>query len=642
MDSREDEQERGITMKSSAVALYFKLISLIRSAVDGSQTKMENEYLIHLIDSPGHVDFSGEVSVASRLCDGALVLVDVVEGVCTQTHVVLRQAWNEHVRPILVLNKIDRLILELKMSTAETYDYLYNIIEQVNSVMSSFAVESEVLLQNRLHDLSMADIAPSVPSALPEISREAPRFDPVAGNVIFASAIDGWAFRLSDFLPLYAPKLKVTEKELLKGLWGQYAYSSKEQAIVVRNDGRLAKNLFSQLILDNIWAVYEATHLNYNIEKIEKISQSLNVKLSPYDMRSKDTKGLARTLMSQWLPLSRAALLSVINYLPDPIVSQQSKFNSFRRESLVQFPNEDLFSSCLNCRTDGETVAFVAKMISVEISNLSDYKVLAKANETDEGSNDSDTAQHEQELLIGFGRVYAGTLRKGQKIFVLGPRYDPSKPDEYCSEVTIEGLYLIVGRSYEEVSEVAAGNVIGIRGLHDDVLKWGTLSSSKECPSLGFTDSQYKNTVVRVAIESKDPSKMPQLVEGLRLLNQADPAVEVMVQESGEHVLLTSGELHLERCVRDLKERFAKIDIHVSAPIVPFRETISKKLNKLDDSVLEVTSQNVAIKVRCVAMSPATIRFLTANNERMKRIVENPDKRAAAGFISELQATDKS
>ncbi len=110
MDSRPDEQERGITMKSSAISLYY--------TCDGSQ------FLINLIDSPGHIDFCGEVSTATRLCDGALIVVDVVEGVCPQTSAVLRHSWRESLSPLLVLNKIDRLVTELHMSPAEAYKQL--------------------------------------------------------------------------------------------------------------------------------------------------------------------------------------------------------------------------------------------------------------------------------------------------------------------------------------------------------------------------------------------------------------------------------------------------------------------------------------------------------------------------------------
>ncbi|KAG0100019.1 Cytoplasmic GTPase/eEF2-like protein (ribosomal biogenesis), partial [Podila epicladia] len=79
--------------------------------------------------------------------------------------------------------------------------------------------------------------------------------------------------------------------------------------------------------------------------------------------------------------------------------------------------------------------------------------------------------------------------------------------------------------------------------------------------------------IVRVALEPENPSQMAQLVRGLQLLNQADPSVQVLTQETGEHVILTSGEVHLQRCMADLRERFARIEISMSEPIVPFRET---------------------------------------------------------------------
>src|SRR5690349_17219760 len=85
LDNRPDEQERKITMKASNISLYHA-------------DNESNEYLINLIDSPGHVDFSSEASAAVRLADGAIIVIDVVEGVCAQTRTILQQAYNENLK----------------------------------------------------------------------------------------------------------------------------------------------------------------------------------------------------------------------------------------------------------------------------------------------------------------------------------------------------------------------------------------------------------------------------------------------------------------------------------------------------------------------------------------------------------------
>ena len=125
MDSRPDEQERNITMKSSSISLAFH------------SDKFNGNYLINLIDSPGHVDFSYEIFSALKIVDGAIILIDVIEGICSQTESVIRQAWDENIKCVLVLNKIDKLITTVQLNPIEAYEHLYNLLEKVNALMAS-------------------------------------------------------------------------------------------------------------------------------------------------------------------------------------------------------------------------------------------------------------------------------------------------------------------------------------------------------------------------------------------------------------------------------------------------------------------------------------------------------------------------
>merc|ERR1712202_90501 len=142
-DTRKDEQERCITIKSTAISMFFDMDAKDLEFVKQERAKkpdgsLETGFLINLIDSPGHVDFSSEVTAALRVTDGALVVVDCIEGVCVQTETVLRQAIAERIKPILFLNKLDRIFLELSMTPEESYKNFRNSIESVNVIVSTY------------------------------------------------------------------------------------------------------------------------------------------------------------------------------------------------------------------------------------------------------------------------------------------------------------------------------------------------------------------------------------------------------------------------------------------------------------------------------------------------------------------------
>src|SRR5215471_14374286 len=141
----------------------------------------DGRFLINLIDSPGHVDFSSEVTAALRVTDGALVVVDCVEGVCVQTETVLRQAITERIKPVVIINKVDRALLELQTSKEDLFQSFQRTIENVNVIISTY------------HDTALGDI----------------QVYPEQGTVAFGSGLHGWGFTLRQFATRYAKKFGV-------------------------------------------------------------------------------------------------------------------------------------------------------------------------------------------------------------------------------------------------------------------------------------------------------------------------------------------------------------------------------------------------------------------------------------------------
>lgn len=642
MDSRPDEQQRGITMKSSSISLYHAM--------------NQEEYLVNLIDSPGHIDFSSEVSTAVRLCDGAIVVVDVVEGVCPQTRLVLKQAYSENIRPVLVLNKIDRLIVEMQLTPLDAYVHLTQVLEQVNAVVGElfttevFENEEASMEKKEKEALNKEDNNfYDWTSALEEADDSHLYFSPDQGNVVFASAVDGWGFTTLTFAKLFSDKLGVKEEILKKVLWGDFYLNTKTKRFMKGAQEKAKKPLFVQVILDNLWNVYETVVMRHEKDKVPVICEKLGIKLTARDLRHTDSRVQLQSLMVQWLPLSHTILNMVCEKLPSPkeilpekverlMCSRIRDFDSFNIET--QKLKED-FLAC-DSNENRPIIIFISKMFSFDKSALPENRPKAltseemalrrekarqlreelKQNNANINRQSEEKSPHEEQeksaedenekekvTFIAFARIFSGKVKKGDRVYVLGPKHDPSKilnwnikidtnkklkdlqSDEHITCAEIKSLYILMGRELEDIDEAVAGNIIGIGGLEEHVLKTATLSSTVACPA--FSEMQYSVVpILRVAIEPTNPSQLPQLVKGLKLLNQSDSCVQVLLQETGEHVLVTAGEVHLERCLEDLRTNYANIPITVSEPIVPFRETIVEP-PKMDMANEEIASQNV-------------------------------------------------
>ncbi|KAG5239263.1 elongation factor Tu GTP-binding domain-containing protein [Salix suchowensis] len=568
MDFLDEEQRRAITMKSSSIALHYK------------------DYSVNLIDSPGHMDFCSEVSTAARLSDGGLVLVDAVEGVHIQTHAVLRQAWIEKLTPCLVLNKIDRLICELKMSPMEAYNRLVKIVHEVNGIMSAYKSEKY------LSDVDSIRVGPSGEGEGENLEfiedDEEDTFQPQKGNVAFACALDGWGFTVHEFAEFYATKLGASSAALQKALWGPRYFHPKTKMITVKkfvDAGSRERPMFVQFVLEPLWQVYQsALEPDGNKGLLEKVIKSFNLNVPPRELLNKDPKAVLQSVMSRWLPLSDAILSMVVKCMPDPIAAQSFRISRLipKREVLLDGVDSTVLAEADHVRMSIEVcdsspeapcVAFVAKMFAIPMKLLpqrgSNGEILS--NFSDEyGNSESD------ECFLAFARIFSGVLCSGQKVFVLSALYDPLKGESMQKHVQVaelHSLYLMMGQGLKPVASAKAGNVVAIRGLGQHILKSATLSSTRNCWPFSSMAFQVAPTL-RVAIEPSDPADTGALMKGLRLLNRADPFVEVTVSSRGEHVLAAAGEVHLERCIKDLKERFAKVSLEVSPPLVSYKETI--------------------------------------------------------------------
>lgn len=252
---------------------------------------------------------------------------------------------------------------------------------------------------------------------------------------------------------------------------------------------------------------------------------------------------------------------------------------------------------------------------------------------------DKTTEPENKDIFLAFSRVYSGTIRRGQNLFVLHPRYDPREVDlgnvlsgsdfpPNVSEFTVGDLYILMGREVMAVEEVPAGNIVGIAGLEELVLKSATVASSLACPA--FRPMSYMaSPIVHVAIEPVHASDMPALVRGMKLLNQADPCVEVMVQETGEHILSTAGEVHLQKCLDDLRDQYSRVELNVSAPIIPFRETVISppKIDMVNEAISSENEVKLGLQIKETskdALSSEVISIQTANRVCTLQILAKP------------------
>eukprot|EP00823_Brevimastigomonas_motovehiculus_P003090 TRINITY_DN1841_c0_g5_i1.p1 TRINITY_DN1841_c0_g5~~TRINITY_DN1841_c0_g5_i1.p1 ORF type:complete len:1015 (+),score=199.04 TRINITY_DN1841_c0_g5_i1:69-3113(+) len=512
MDTRFDEQARELSIKS-------KPISLVLQNLSGKS------FLLNTMDTPGHVNFSDEQTAALRLSDGAIIVVDAVEGVMMQTDRAIRHAVQEKVPIVVVINKMDRLILELKLPPDDAYHKLCHTIEEINGILEKCGYPH--------------------------------RISPELGNVAFASAENGWVFTLESFAKIYADYHGTfSAKEFAKRLWGNVYMDKNRQFKRIKRKQDESKTTktrstidsdmkrsFVQFILEPLYKIYSYV-LGSEGQELSSMLASIGVHLKKEEYYL-DLKPLLRVVCSQFFGSVACLVEMIVQNFPSPIEGAKAKITQCYTGDL----NTEVAKGMLSCDPKGPCMMNITKLYPRPDASAFD----------------------------AFGRVFSGTIKVGDKMRVLGEGYS-LEDQEDMSIQQVSRIWIYQGRYRVEVNRVTAGNWALLEGVEAGITKTATLcSASKICEDEACIFRPLKfNTipVMKVAIEPINPSELPKMLDGLRKVSKSYPIVVSKVEESGEHVILGTGELQLDCILHDLRKMYTEIEIKVADPVAKFAETV--------------------------------------------------------------------
>jgi U5 small nuclear ribonucleoprotein component len=484
------------------------------------------------MDCPGHTNFHDESVAALQVVDGAVITVDAVDGIMMHTEMVVRQAISDGLPLTLLVNKVDRLIIELKLPPRDAYFKLLNIVESIN-----------VLVQ--------------------EASRgRYPKLSPERGNVTFASSQHGWCFTTNSFANLYLEHYDegglgehLSVNDFAKRLWGDSFLDPTTHTFHKKSSDCATPGVertFVTLVLGPIYKIYTAC-LGERETDVNKLLRSVGVLLSKEQLRA-STRPLLRAACSRFFVTANAGFMDmIVKHVPCPSVASKGKV----ARCYTGPQDSSVAKSMVACDPRGPLMIHCVKMYS----------------------------SFDGKSFSTFGRIYSGTLRPGDRVRVLGEAYSPDD-DEDMAMATVEAISIPRGRSRTDVTMAKAGNWVLIDGVDANISKTATITSAAgdENNPAGEDDIEIfkplkfpqagNESTMKLAVEPLNPAELPKMVEGLRRISKAYPMARTRVEESGEHVLFGTGELYMDCMMHDLRHVYSDIEVKVSDPVVGFRETV--------------------------------------------------------------------
>ena len=433
-----------------------------------------------------------------------------------------------------VINKMDRLILELKLPPTDAYYKLMHTIEEANKIISNY-IETN-------NNNTNPEITESLSSYIQ------PLLSPLSGNVCFAAGQHGWSFTLESFATMYLNKYKDLQDSVLdisdfaSRLWGDWYHDQMSNIFTRQRPHSNASRTFVQYILEPIYKLYSQV-IGETPEDLRLVLYKLGIHLKSKEIHL-DPKPLLRLVMSKFFGYPRGMVEMIVKQIPSPLENNKNKILNH----YTGYQTSSIAKSMSECNSQGPLMMNIVKMMS-----------------TPDGTK-----------FYSFGRIYSGTLRVGQSVKVLGEGYT-NNDDEDMSLAEISSINISVGRFSIEVTSASAGNWVLLEGIDNSIKKTATIADGENDDSelAIFAPLQYdSSSVVKLAVEPLIPSELPKMIEAIRKINKSYPLASTKVEESGEHVIVGTGELYMDCIMHDLRHFYSDIEVKVSDPVVSFCETV--------------------------------------------------------------------
>ncbi|ORZ35335.1 P-loop containing nucleoside triphosphate hydrolase protein [Catenaria anguillulae PL171] len=529
-DTHPLERDRGLSIKTGPMSLVLPSLS-------------GKHYLMHLLDTPGHVDFVDEVVCSLQLADGALLVVDAVEGLVANTERILRKLVADKIPFALVINKVDRLILELRLPPLDAYFKLRQVIEEVNSFVGGLVA----------NDKEMADKW---------------RVSPERNNVAFASAEFGFCFTLKSFAWLYADTHRgVDANRLAPRLWGDVAYNPETRKFQRHTSDSGLPRSFLYFILEPLYKLFSIT-IGESADHIKESLASVDIKLKQSEL-AMDISPLLRLVLTRFF----GKAVGLVDMLAASIPSAEDNASAWVRRTYAGASTDDLYAAMAKGDPQAPLVMHVGKLYPRAINSIA-------GGSSSDGSDDAGIglAKGTTVAFDALARVVCGQVRPGMPVHVLGEKYSMDDQED-AAKATVGSVGVFNSRYTIPVAGDAAmgpGNLVLISGIEATVLKTATVVAPEALGKVTIFQPPRHLTepIVKIALEPVNPSELPKMLAGLRHINRAYPLAVTKVMESGEHVLQGPGELYLDCVMHDLRNHFAEISIKVSDPVTTFAETI--------------------------------------------------------------------